>query len=273
MFHCFKPLFFFGLLLSALHSTAQAKAPFVLGVVDTVTSIVLQEKRVLNIYLPPDYHPDSAARYPVIYLLDGSADEDFIHVAGLVQFCNFPWVNTLPQSIVVGIANVSRRRDFTFPTTIAQDKKDYPESGSSAAFIRFIETELQPYIQQQYKTNGTQMLIGQSLGGLLATEILFTKPQLFSHYAIVSPSLWWDNESLLRRKVAVLQPGAILPQKIFVAVGKEGAVMEGDARRLYNLLKAGSKGKFSVQWQYYGQKGHANILHQAIYDAFTYFGR
>lgn len=258
------------LLSSALQ--AQTKAPFVLGVVDTVHSTILQEKRVLNIYLPAGYHPDSAARYPVIYLLDGSADEDFIHVAGLVQFCNFPWVNILPPSIVVGIANTQRRRDLTLPTSIARDKKDYPESGGSAAFIRFIETELQPYIEQQYKTNGTKMLIGQSLGGLLATEILFTQPQLFTHYCIVSPSLWWDNQSLLKRKAAVLQAGAQRPQKIFIAVGKEGPIMEGDARRLYQLLKTGSGNQRNLQWMYYGKMNHANILHQAVYDAFGYWG-
>jgi uncharacterized protein len=264
----FKKIISLLLLSSAMQ--AQTKAPFVLGWVDTVQSTILQEKRVLNIYLPVGYHPDSAARYPVIYLLDGSADEDFIHVAGLVQFCNFPWVNLLPPSIVVGIANTNRRRDFTFPTTVAQDKKDYPESGGSAAFIRFVENELQPYIQEQYKTNGTKMLIGQSLGGLLATEILFTQPQLFTHYAIVSPSLWWDNQSLLRRKVEVLQAGAKRPAKIFIAVGKEGPIMEGDARRLYQLLKTGNK--LNLQWQYYGKLNHANILHQALYDAFGYFG-
>jgi uncharacterized protein len=264
----FKKIIFLLLLSSTLQ--AQTKAPFVLGVVDTVHSTILQEKRVLNIYLPVGYHPDSAARYPVIYLLDGSADEDFIHVAGLVQFCNFPWVKLLPPSIVVGIANTNRRRDLTFPTTIAQDKMDYPESGGSAAFIRFIATELQPYIQQQYKTNVTKMLIGQSLGGLLATEILFTQPQMFTHYCIVSPSLWWDNQSLLKRKVAVLQAGAKRPQKIFIAVGKEGAIMEGDARSLYQMLK--SNKQLNLQWSYYGKMNHANILHQAVYDAFGYFG-
>lgn len=263
-----KKIIFLLLLSSALQ--AQTKAPFVLGVVDTVHSTILQEKRVLNIYLPVGYHPDSAARYPVIYLLDGSADEDFIHVAGLVQFCNFPWVNILPPSIVVGIANTQRRRDLTFPTTIAQDKKDFPESGGSAAFIRFIATELQPYIQQHYKTNGTNMLIGQSLGGLFATEILFTQPELFTQYCIVSPSLWWDGQSLLKRKAAVLQAGAKRPQKIVIAVGKEGAIMEGDARRLYQMLKSGNQR--NLQWKYYGNMGHANILHQTVYDAFGFFG-
>lgn len=149
-----------------------------LGIIDSILSNELGENRTLNIYLPAGYSKDSTATYPVIYLLDGSADEDFIHIAGLVQFANFPWVNLLPKSIVVGIANVDRRRDFTYPTTLEKDRKEYPTTGHSEKFIRFLEKELQPYIQKKYSSNPQKMIVGQSLGGLLATEILFKKPTL-----------------------------------------------------------------------------------------------
>jgi len=100
---------------------------FALGMVDKIQSVVLGESRTLNIYLPDGYSPDSPATYSVIYLLDGSADEDFIHVTGIVQFMNL--IETMPKSIVVGVANVDRRRDFTFPTSIEKDKKAYPTTG------------------------------------------------------------------------------------------------------------------------------------------------
>ena len=82
------------------------KKPFVLGEIVEIPSVQLGEKRLLNIYLPEGYAENDTAKYPVIYLLDGSADEDFIHITGLVQFLNFSWINILPKSIVVGIANV-----------------------------------------------------------------------------------------------------------------------------------------------------------------------
>src|SRR5688500_10810959 len=80
--------------------------PFVLGVIVAIESKELGEKRILNIYLPEGYSTDDTVRYPVIYLLDGSKDEDFIHIAGLVQFSSFEWVKQLPKSIVVGIETV-----------------------------------------------------------------------------------------------------------------------------------------------------------------------
>jgi len=169
-------------------SPVQSK-PFVLGQIVEINSAELVEKRTLNIYLPEGFSQSDSTRYCVIYLLDGSADEDFIHVVGLVQFNNFPWINRIPKSIVVGIANVNRRRYFTYPSSIADDKKQFQGTGHSDKFIAFIENELQSFIKKEYKVNDSKMIIGQSLGGLLATEILMKKPHLFNKYVIISPSL------------------------------------------------------------------------------------
>jgi predicted alpha/beta superfamily hydrolase len=259
----------FGLLCvcASLHAQSPTARPFQLGLTETMESKILQEKRVLNIYLPEGYSADSAALYPVIYLLDGSADEDFIHVTGLVQFCTFPWIEVLPPSIVVGIGNIDRKRDFTFPSTIEKDKAQFPTTGSSERFIAFLEKELQPFVQQHYKTSGDKMLIGQSLGGLLAVEILFKKPALFNQYLIVSPSLWWDNESLLRvKRQAISQPTRVL-----VAVGKEGRVMVRDAKKLYRMLRTGQDGKLSAYFEYLGKENHATIMHKALFRAFERF--
>ncbi|MEQ1624697.1 MAG: alpha/beta hydrolase-fold protein, partial [Sediminibacterium sp.] len=107
----------------------ESSKPFVLGVIDEIHSKELAENRVLNIYLPEGYSQNDTIKYSVIYLLDGSADEDFIHIVGLVQFNSFQWINHIPKSIIVGIATVDRRRDFTFPTTIKEDLKTYPTTG------------------------------------------------------------------------------------------------------------------------------------------------
>ena len=83
----YRLLFLIALPFTATTISAQTKTEekvFPLGIVRQMHSTVLNEERTLNIYLPEGYHQDSS--YSVIYLLDGSADEDFIHVAGLVQF-------------------------------------------------------------------------------------------------------------------------------------------------------------------------------------------
>lgn len=247
--------------------------PFVLGIINEIYSKELNEKRVLNIYLPEGYNPKDTIRYPVIYLLDGSADEDFIHIVGLVQFNSFEWVNQAPKSIVVGIATVDRRRDFTFPTNVTEDKSANPTSGHSNRFISFIEKELQPYIQEKYMTSSSKTIIGQSLGGLLVTEILFKKPELFNKYIIVSPSLWWDNGSLLKQPLARFEH-----KDIYIGVGKEGLaptkiprVMEVDANVLADKIKNLKNRNVNVYFDYLPQENHATIMHQAVFHSFKLF--
>jgi uncharacterized protein len=260
----------------ALQSNSGAK-PFVLGVVNTIDSKLLSEKRILNIYLPDGYQDNDTARYPVVYLLDGSADEDFIHITGLYQFNSFPWVNRVPKSIIVGIANIDRKRDFTYPTTIAADKKKTPTSGHSDKFISFIQEELQPYIRNTYRTSGRKTIIGESLGGLLATEILLKKPALFDQYIIVSPSLWWDNGSLLKLSTNTLAAGKT-KKTVYIGVGKEGVtpgehphVMEVDANLLADKLTSLKNKNIEVHFDYLPLEDHGTIMHQAVFNAIKAF--
>ncbi|WP_346882034.1 alpha/beta hydrolase-fold protein [uncultured Algibacter sp.] len=262
-------LTFTGIILCA-QITAQNEIKFhettQLSIGETIKfqSKVLNQNRILNIYLPNGYAKDSLKKYPVIYLLDGSIDEDFFHISGLVQFGSFSWINMVPESIVVGIANLDRKRDFTFPTHNKKDKDDFPTTGKSENFINFIKSELQPYIDKKYKTNTIKTLIGQSLGGLLATEILFKNPDLFDNYIIASPSLWWDDESLLKYIPSLYSS----KKSIFIAVGKEGKIMERTAKALYNKLNILKKENTNLYFEFFENQNHGDALHLAVYSAF-----
>ncbi len=272
-----RTLFSIALLISS-SLFAQLKIentkPFVLGVIDQIHSTILNENRELNIFLPEGYDINDTITYPVVYLLDGSADEDFIHVVGLYQFNNFSWIDRVPKSIIVGIATVDRRRDFTFPTTIISDKKRYPTSGHSDNFIRFIEKELQPFIQKKYHSNSEKTIIGQSLGGLLATEVLLKNPSLFNKYIIVSPSLWWDDASLLKQDSEILKSTLTKETSVYIGVGKEGLapseiphVMEVDVNLLVEKLIASKSKNLHVFFDYLPEEDHATVSHQAIFNA------
>ncbi len=241
-----------------------SETEFSIGKTIKIKSQLLNEMRDLNIYLPTNYSKDSLKTYPVIYLLDGSKDEDFIHVSGIVQFGSFSWINMIPESIVVGIGNVDRKRDFTYPSQNELDQKEFPTSGKSEKFISFLEKELQPFIDSEYRTTDMKTIIGQSLGGLLATEILFKKPELFDNYIIVSPSLWWDDEKLLDENPKTYNS----IKSIYIAGGKEGEVMERTAKELYDKLKKDKKLNTNLFYKFLEDKTHGDALHIAVYDAF-----
>jgi len=274
-------LFFLLICTTAAISQTQKTAtktitkPFELGVIDEISSTILSEKRILNVYLPEGYTKNDTIKYPVIYLLDGSADEDFIHVVGLVQYETFSWIDRIPKSIVVGIATVDRKRDFTFPTSIEEDKKRLPTTGGSQKFIDFVSKELQPYIEKNYKGNRSKTIIGQSLGGLLATEILFTQPTLFNKYIIISPSLWWDNASILKQNPRILDADFLSKIDIYIGVGKEGLaptknphVMEVEANILADKLKYTKSKNVKTYFDYMPEEDHATSSHPALFNAF-----
>jgi predicted alpha/beta superfamily hydrolase len=258
----------FTLSITGLSVFGQAKEAekqaFIIGERLEFHSNILDEDRMLNIYLPNGYSHDNNKTYPVIYLLDGSKDEDFIHISGLVQFASYPWINMVQESIVIGIENVDRKRDFTFPTTVEKDKVDFPTTGGSEDFIHFIEQELQPYIDSAYKVQNDKTIIGQSLGGLLATEILAKKPDMFDTYIIVSPSLWWDDKSLLDMEFVPYTRS----KSVYVGVGQEGKVMKKCAKALHKKLKKSNNPTTFLIYDFLKEQDHGDALHLAVYNAF-----
>ncbi|AZB01364.1 alpha/beta hydrolase [Chryseobacterium joostei] len=261
-----KKAFILCSILFAVNFTVSAQTettkPLTIGEVRTLKSKVLNEERTLNIYLPQGF--DKTKSYPVIYLLDGSMNEDFIHVSGLVQFFNQMY--SMPATIVVGIANIDRKRDFTFHTDLKDLQKDYPTTGHSDKFITFLEKELKPYIETQFKTTD-KYLFGQSLGGLLATEILLKKPEMFNNYFIISPSLWWDDESLLKQAPQLLSKSPDTKKFVYVSVGKgEHPVMVKDAEAWYDVLKKSNKKNWTIEYKMMETDNHATILHRSLYE-------
>lgn len=240
--------------------------PLEIGQVLSFRSAVLKEDRILNVWLPDGYGSDSTLRYPVVYVLDGSLGEDFLHIAGLVQFMNM--YQLWPSSIVVGIGNVDRYRDFTQATETPSDREKLPQAGGSGRFIPFIADEVMRMMDHHFPTDGTNTLIGQSLGGLLATEILLHHPDLFDRYVIVSPSLWWNKGSLVQEAEDLLKTQGSGPQQVFLSIGTEGEEMQEGMDRLVAALKSHARPPFRWWYEPLPQENHATILHRAVYRAF-----
>jgi predicted alpha/beta superfamily hydrolase len=164
----------------------------------TLHSSVLEEDRRILIRLPRHYDLDSAARYPVLYKLDGDNalrryDDsiDILHSARL-----------MPDVIVVAIPNArgQRNRDLT-PASLHQDSADggtgTGEMGRGDRFLDFIERELIPHIDRNYRTRSPRILAGHSRGALLALQSLLSKPDLFQARLVFSAPLTRDEQRLI----------------------------------------------------------------------------
>lgn len=257
------------LVTAALPATAQEPPTLTLGEVARFRSEVLGEERRLNVLLPPGYSA-SKERYPVLYLLDGSAHEDYFHAAGLVDF--LATYGVIPPTIVVGISNVDRKRDFTPPTTSEEDRKAAPTSGGAAKFITFLETELFPYVEANYRTAGPRTLVGQSLGGLFAVKVLLEKPALFDKYVIISPSLWWSDQALLKSAAELLRTNRAPKRSVYLSIGDEGDAMKTADAELVARLRAAAWEDLRLCLDQLPNETHATSHHISLYRALTFFG-
>lgn len=182
----------------------------------------------LYIALPHGYEAGSD-RYPVVYLLD--ADYSFLIARNIAD--HLAERQHLRELILVGIAydgppqyRLNRTRDYT-PTFVPSGGygPEYQKvSGGGPKFRAFLEKELIPFIDRNYRTiRDDRCLVGHSYGGLFASWNLLASPQLFRRSIIVSPSLWYDGRMLFR-----LQRESAIVARVYLAVGASERNAEHD---------------------------------------------
>ena len=164
-------------------------------------SRVLGETRVIDVALPAGYERDSAARYPVLVVLDGEFEHEI--AASIARF--YATMSQLPPLIVVGVRNTDRYHDLTpAPVTGFATPPEVARPGGAAAFLSFMSDELVPWIDRSYRTAPLRVLVGHSLGGLMALYTVAQRPGLFTGYLIMEPSAWWNNGAEWRAAQASL---------------------------------------------------------------------
>jgi len=158
------------------------------GITITLNSATLNESRKIQVYSPVQPASKNIS-YPVLYVFD--AESLFLSAVSASQFMNhsssFP---QMPEAIIVGIFNTSRGRDMPVPQEIANTK-------GAGNFLKFITTELVPYINKNYPVNGLNVLVGHSQGGLFVTYAGLEQPQLFP-FVLALDAPMTVNSSLLK---------------------------------------------------------------------------
>src|SRR5690606_5911085 len=242
---------------------ASDAAPLAIGETFTIESKILGETRRINVYTPPAYTLPPDGRLPVLYMPDGGVQEDFVHVAGLVQVS--AGNGTMRPFLLVGIENTARRRDLTGPTDVPEDREIAPVVGGSAAFRRFIRDELMPTIEARYATTGEAAIVGESLAGLFVIETLLEEPDLFDTYIAFDPSLWWNGGALVERAAGRI--GVAAGRRLYFASSADGDV-DDLIRRLADVLAAHAPSSLAWHYEPMPDETHATIYHPAALRAF-----
>ena len=205
---------------NAIAATATFDIPN--SVVHTIDSKILNRSYDLYVKLPDGYmQPKNLSRaYPSIYLNDGPYT---FQVASGVTHLPMGSGKFQP-SILIGISfaqgdngMASRVRDLT---PVKDKSWTKYTTGEALDYLRFIETEVIPFIEKTYRTDpSSRTLSGQSLGGSFGALALLTKPTLFANYILTSPSLWIHDEHIFKLEKHYAQSHQDLKAKVYFATG------------------------------------------------------
>ena len=195
-----------------------------IGETFTMHSEALEETRRINVFRPTVYGQPVESPLPVLYLLDGGIDEDFLHIAGLLQV--FVSNGSLRPLLLVGIENTERRRDMTPPSDDPEDLAMAERIGGAGSFRAFLREELFEEIGRRYEVSEERALIGESLAGLFVIETLVHDPAMFDTYIAADPSVWWNRYALNDRIASELSEPALEGRRLFVAASNEASSAE-----------------------------------------------
>ena len=158
-----------------------------------------------------------------------------------------------PEFIVVGINN-------KYPDRFSHFTK--------SSLLDFIEKELVPHVDKNYRTTAERILFGWEFAGAYAIESLIKKPTLFSGHIVSSPypvdETWFAKQSRLEQLESKLNT-ELKSHLYFTVIEGESGVISG-TEKLNALLK--EKAGNSLRWTYrvIPDEQHLTNAHATLYQ-------
>ncbi len=196
------------------------------------------EDRIVTVYLPPGYDDPPDRAYPVLYMQDG---QNLVHAER--AFAGNPWwiddaadkvifERQAQPMIIAGIDHAGTDRVHEYTPTHDEERK---AGGGANAYADFLVMHVKSALESRYRTNGIAATGGSSLGGLVSLYLALKHPDVFSSAAVMSPSVWWQNRSILQFVDAFEGD----KPRLWVDIGgREGPEAIAGARALRDRLKA-----------------------------------
>lgn len=165
--------------------------------------------------------PAPPAGFPVIYLLDGSTSFGTL-VEGLRLRSRRADATGVQPGVVVAIdqaepgrERLQRSTDFTpWPAAdralVDGDPIGQAAAGGASSFLDLLTNDVASLVRRELPVPidpDRLGLFGHSMAGLFVLHVLLTRGTLFSSYAAISPSIWWNREAL-RHAIEAPRPGA-----------------------------------------------------------------
>jgi enterochelin esterase-like enzyme len=167
-------------------------------------SPTLKLTRRMYIYTPPGYENNKKTKYPVLYLLHGSGnDEDSwtqLGRAPIIMDNLIALDKAKPMIVVMTNGNASQEAGMGDSPLLPTQEARPPAGIGGAAAGRFEESlvkDVLPYIESHYRVlrdKDNRAVAGLSMGGSQTQRITLTNPDMFAYICV----LVWVSEMLMR---------------------------------------------------------------------------
>jgi uncharacterized protein len=184
--------------------------------------------------------------------------------------------------------NTKRTRDLT-PYPISKSNI-LPEevlkiTGGAENFTACIEKEIIPHIASLYPVTPYRALIGHSLGGIFALNVLAKHKEIFDDYLVIDPSTWYDDRKFSNQVLTTLAKHDYKDKSLFIAIAnttnqkdtslvKKAKDLNSEHER--SILEFNSKIKLiknnlKYASKYYPEDDHRSVPTIAKYDGLRFF--
>jgi len=152
------------------------------------------------VYTPPTYGKDKNTRYPVLYLQHGWGEDE-------TAWSNQGHANLIMDNLIAE----GKIKPFIIVMTYGMTNEIKFGSGfrnfDFTQFQTVLVDELIPYIDANFATKADQAnraMAGLSMGGMETKNITLSKPEVFSHYALLSGGTYAPDEIKDKSKVKLI---------------------------------------------------------------------
>lgn len=195
----------------------EAPKQFLNGKVETIQSEILDESRTIFVYLPDNY-VNSKKSYPVHYITDAPATSNIFYDLLRLQTKN----DLMPESIIVGLSSNNREQNLHIEK-------------SAKKYLKFLNKEVIPHIDENYRTKDFKSINGHSLGGGFALYAFFKKLNVFnmciagSPYPINSLVKIIDGSRINKKSTGI--------RYLYSSIGTKNDIQSSDFKNLKNTVE------------------------------------
>ena len=162
-------------------------------------SVSTNTSRRAFVYTPPGYDKDNSTRYPVLYLQHGWGEDE-------TAWANQGHANLIMDNLIAE----GKIKPFIIVMTYGMTN-DVKIGGlrnfDITPFQTVLVDELIPYIDASFRTLADQphrAMAGLSMGGMETKDITLARPDVFSHYALLSGGIYAPEDIKDKSKVKLI---------------------------------------------------------------------